>query len=100
MIYYGIAAIFPLIMWFINDYVARVNELDDKQKEKLKRRLTIVAILPMFLIFVLRDEYIGADTIGYVRFFQKEVRRYSFAELLNQDLMRIEIGYRLYTCME
>lgn len=96
MIYYGIAAIFPLIMWFINDYVARVNELDDKQKEKLKRRLTIVAILPMFLIFVLRYKYVGVDTIGYVRFFQKEVRRYSFAELLNQDLMRTEIGYRLY----
>ena len=43
-----------------------------------------------------RYKYIGADTIGYVRFFEKEVRTYSFEELLNQDLMRIEIGYRIY----
>lgn len=96
MIYYGIAAIFPLIMWFINDYVARVNRLDEEQKKKLKYRLTIIAILPMFLLFVLRDQYIGADTIGYVRFFEKEVRKYSFAELLDQKLMRTEIGYRIY----
>lgn len=96
MIYYGLAAIFPLIMWFINDYVARVNQLDEEQKKKLTYRLTIVAILPIFLLFVLRYKYIGADTIGYVRFFQKEVRGYSFAQLFNQDLMRVEIGYRIY----
>ena len=96
MIYYGLAAIFPLIMWFINDYVARVNKLNEEEKKKLTYRLTIVAILPIFLLFVLRYKYIGADTIGYVRFFQKEVRGYSFAQLFNQDLMRVEIGYRIY----
>ena len=95
MIYYGIAAIFPLIMWFINDYVARVNKLE-KQKEKLKRQLTIVAILPIFLLFVLRYKYVGGDTIGYVRFFQKEVRSYSWAQLFDADTMRFEIGYRIY----
>ena len=96
MIYYGIAAIFPLIMWFINDYVARVNQLDAEQKKKLTYRLTVVAILPIFLVFVLRYKYMGADTIGYVRFFQTEVRGYSFSQLFKEDLMRVEIGYRIY----
>ena len=50
----------------------------------------------MFLIFVLRYKYIGADTIGYVKFFETEVRDYSFRALLRQDEMRTEIGYRLY----
>ena len=96
MIYYGIAAIFPLIMWFINDYVVRVNRLDEQQKKKLTQRLTIVAILPIFLLFVLRYKYIGADTIGYVRFFQKEIRSYSWGQLFETDTMRFEIGYRIY----
>ncbi len=96
MIYYGIAAISPLVMWFLNSYITKVNQFDDKQKVKLKNFLTVVAILPMFLLFVLRYKYIGADTIGYVRFFQNEIRTLSFGELLNQDIMRIEIGYRIY----
>ena len=49
MIYYGIAAIFPLVMWFFNDYWIRANRLDEQQKRKIKYRLTIAAILPMFL---------------------------------------------------
>ena len=97
MIYYGIAAIFPLIMWFINDYVARVNRLDEQKKKKLTHQLTIVAILPMFLLFVLRYKYIGSDTIGYVRFFQKEIRSYSWLEVFSKDTMRFEIGFRVYT---
>ena len=96
MIFYGIAAIFPLVMWWLNDYVAKVDRLNEEQKKKNKYRLTILAILPMFLLFVLRYKYVGVDTIGYVRFFENDIRRYSFAELLNQDLMRSEIGYRLY----
>ena len=96
MIYYGIAAIFPLAMWFLNDYLTRGDRLDEQQKRKIKYRLTIAAILPMFLLFVLRYKYVGADTIGYVRFFESEIRRYSWAELFNQELMRTEIGYRLY----
>ena len=96
MIYYGIAAIFPRVMWFFNDYWVRANRLDEQQKKKIKYRLTIAAILPMFLLFVLRLKYIGADTIGYVRFFENDIRTYSFAELFNQELMRSEIGYRLY----
>ena len=96
MIYYGIAALWPLVMWFFNYYVTRVRQLNDKQKRRLRYFLTVIAVLPMFLLFVLRYKYIGADTIGYVRFFEGEVRKYTFAELLNTDLMRIEVGYRIY----
>lgn len=96
MIYYGIAAIFPLIMWFLYSYLIGRNQYSDKQKLKLRMLLTVVSIVPMFLLFVLRYKYVGADTVGYVRFFQSEIRGYSFAELLNEDLMRAEIGYRIY----
>ena len=96
MIYYGIAALWPLVMWFFNYYVTRVRQLNDKQKRRLRYFLTVIAVLPMFLLFVLRYKYIGADTIGYVRFFEDEVRKYTFAELINTDLIRIEVGYRIY----
>lgn len=96
MIYYGIAAISPLVMWLLNSYMTKAYQFDDKQKVKLRNFLTVLAILPMFLLFVLRYKYIGADTIGYVRFFQNGVRTLSFGELFNQDLMRIEVGYRIY----
>lgn len=96
MIYYGIAALWPLVMWFFNYYVTKVRQLNDKQKRQLQYFLTVIAILPMFLLFVLRYKYIGADTIGYVRFFENEVRKYTFAELLNSELIRTEVGYRVY----
>lgn len=96
MIYYLIGAIFPLIAWAINYHAQNKYELDNEQSVKLKNRLTLFAIFPMFVIFVLRYKHIGADTIGYVEFFEKKIGEYSFSELLSQDLMRTEIGYRLY----
>lgn len=96
MIYYLIGAIFPLVAWAINYHAQNKYEFDEAQSVKLKNRLTLFAIFPMFLLFVLRYKYVGPDTIGYVRFFENEVRQYSFSQLLNQDLMRTEIGYRLY----
>ncbi len=96
MIYYLIGALFPLVAWAINYHAQNKYQLDGAESVKLKNRLTIFAIVPMFLIFVFRYKYIGADTIGYVRFFEQDVRKYSFSELLNQDLMREEIGFRLY----
>lgn len=96
MIYYAIAAIFPLFMWGLNDYMVKYYRLDGKKKEALRNKMAIIAIVPMFLLFVLRYKYVGVDTIGYVRFFQEEIRRYSFFELFDQELMRSEIGYRLY----
>ena len=96
MIYYGIAAIFPLAMWPFYSYITEKHQYSDKQKTKLRTLLTVLSIAPMFLLFVLRYKYVGGDTIGYVRFFQNEIRGYSFAELLNEDLMRTEVGYSIY----
>ena len=97
MIYYGIAAIFPLLSWAFYDWWCKRNGLEEEKKEKFKVGMVIAAILPMFLLFVLRYKYIGADTIGYVRFFQKEIRAYSFLELFKEDAMRFEIGFRIFT---
>ena len=96
MIYYGLAAIFPLLCWAFHDWWVQQNNLSEKKKKDFKMGMVVAAILPMFLLFVLRYKYIGADTIGYVRFFQNEVREYSFWELLDEELMRTEVGYRLY----
>lgn len=97
MIYYGIAAIFPLLCWGFEEWWLKQEKLSEEKKKQFKIWMVILAILPMFLLFVLRYKYIGADTIGYVRFFQKEIRSYSFLELLNADTMRFEIGFRIYT---
>ena len=96
MIYYGLAAVSPLFCWAICSWWQKENQLKGAAYEALKKRLTVLAVLPMFLLFVLRYKYVGVDTIGYVRFFQNEIRQYSFGQLLNKDLMRVEIGYRLY----
>ena len=96
MIYYGIAAVFPLLCWAFHEWLNKQNNLSEKKKKKFKIGMVVAAILPMFLLFVLRYKYIGADTIGYVRFFQNEVRKYSFWQLFDEKLMRVEVGYRLY----
>jgi hypothetical protein len=97
MIYYGLAAIFPLLCWAFHDWWIKLNKLSEEKKKKFKIGMVVVAILPMFLLFVLRYKYIGADTIGYVRFFQKEIRKYSWAQLFDVESMRFEIGFRVYT---
>lgn len=96
MIYYALAAIFPLIAWFLYDYIGKVNKLDEKGKEKLRKQLVFLAALPIFFLFVFRYKTVGSDTIGYVKFFQSTVRQYSFQQLVVEGLMRSEIGYRLY----
>lgn len=96
MIYYVISALWPLAMWLLYYSTTKAGRMEDKQKIKLKNALAVISVLPMFLVFVLRYKYIGADTIGYVRFFEGEVRKYTFAELLNTDIMRVEVGYRIY----
>ena len=96
MIYYGLAAICPLFCWCINWWWQQQNQLNKEDEKKVKKWLTVLAVLPMFFLFVFRYKYVGVDTIGYVRFFQTEIRKYSFIQLLDQDLLRVEIGYRLY----
>lgn len=96
MIYYGIAAIFPLLCWGFYEWWLKQEKLSEEKKKQFKIWMVILAILPMFLLFVLRYKYVGADTIGYVRFFQKEIRGYTLLELFDEDLMRFEIGFRIY----
>ena len=96
MIYYVLSALFPLLMWLISDNQSKFHQLDEEKKQRLTNRLTIIAIIPIFLLFVLRYNYIGADTVGYVSFFKSEIRNYSFKELFDQDSMHLEIGYRIY----
>ena len=97
MIYYGMAAIFPLLCWAFHDWWIKQNALAEDKHKKFKTGMVVTAILPMFLLFVLRYKYIGADTIGYVRFFEKEIRSYSWKQLFDADTMRFEIGFRVYT---
>ena len=97
MIYYGLAAIFPLLCWAFHDWWIKLNKLSEEKQKKFKIGMVVASILPMFLLFALRYKYIGADTIGYVRFFQKEIRGYSWKELFDADTMRFEIGFRVYT---
>lgn len=96
MIYYGFAAVAPLVCWAICSVWQKENRLKGAAYETLKKRLTVLAVLPMFLMFVLRYKYVGPDTIGYVRFFQNDIRQYRFGQLLSKDFMRFEIGFRLY----
>ena len=96
MLYYLIAAVCPLLGWLIHDNWTTRNQLNSEEIDKVKNWLVVLSILPMVFIFVFRDKYVGADTIGYVRFFEGEVRDYTFRDLLNKELMRVETGYRIY----
>lgn len=96
MIYYSIAALFPLI---INLYLyqRRLNtDIDEVRYEKSKKRLLFVAVLPMLLLYGLRYKRIGADTIGYVRFFEDTIREFSFIDVFDTEIHRTEVGYRFY----
>ena len=88
MIYYGLAAIFPLLCWDFHDWWIKLNKLSEEKKKNFKIGMVLMAILPMFLLFVLRYKYIGADTIGYVRFFQKEIRRIQLFILVLAENLR------------
>ncbi len=96
MIFYGIAAIFPLLCWFSYDRLVIRRNLQDKNTQGLQKQLLFVAVLPMFLLFVLRYKSVGVDTIGYVKFFEQEIRSFSFQDLLLKDVLRVEVGYCLY----
>ena len=96
MIYYAVAALFPLLINYYLYYRKTFSGIDEVTLEKSKKRLLVLAVLPMALLYALRYKKIGNDTVGYARFFEIDVRKYSFVELLDPDLHRTEIGYRLY----
>lgn len=97
MIYYALAAIFPLLVNAYLYHKRTVTDIDENQYEKSKKRMLWLAVLPMILLYGLRYKRIGSDTIGYARFFEDEIRSYSFNELFDSELMRFETGFRLYT---
>ena len=96
MLYYLIAAISPIIAWMFYDSWVKSREISEDKKRRLMKWTAFISILPMFLLFVLRYRTIGADTPGYVTMFETTIRSYSFRDLLNSELMRPEIGFRIY----
>ena len=91
MFLYILVALFPLVIGFFYDARQPVAvaaddadgvadgeavTLDKMQAKKLKRRrwwLLLVAALPMFVLVALRGPHMGADTGGYLKFFDQMV---------------------------
>lgn len=96
MLYYLIAAIAPIVGWFFYDSWVKNKEISEESKLRTKKWVVFISILPMILLYVLRYRTVGADTPGYVFFFEDTVRAYSYKDLISSELMRVEIGYRLY----
>ena len=97
MIYYAIAAVFPLLINYYLYHRKIFFTLSEDRFLKSKKRMLVLAVLPMALLYGLRYEKIGNDTIGYVRFFETTVRKLSFSELFESGDERFEIGFKLYT---
>ena len=71
MIYYLVAATIPLLIgWWRNFYFNNYGVVEMK-KAKAEKWFVFFAILPIFLLYVLRGDHVGVDTIGYVRNFQE-----------------------------
>ena len=96
MVYYLIAAIFPLFGWGMNHWINQNYQLTGRQKKRVEWWMVIISILPMFLLFVLRNKVIGTDTSGYVRLFMETIPKYSFNEILQGKTTSNEIGFSLY----
>lgn len=96
MIYYLIAALSPLVGWLVHGFVSERNRPDRKTEYKQRAWILLFSILPMVLLFVLRYKYVGSDTIGYVSFFQYEIREESFGDIFAEFFVNAESGFRLY----
>ena len=93
MIYYLIVATFPLLVNFFQTNINRGNRIKFKDSKKSLGYI-IIAILPMFLLYVLRYKQVGPDTIQYVNGFYN-AKHLSFIEVINSK-ERTELGFRLY----
>lgn len=94
MIFYLVAAMTPLFLWYITGREKKINSEDVGLGARI--RLTLLGIAPMFLMFVLRNNHVGGDTPGFVRFFFG-VRELSFPELfVNKYTKDTEWGYLVY----
>jgi len=77
MLIYIAVALFPLLVGtYYNARIGRyLTEEETISKKYLRKRWTwlLVAALPMFALIAFRGEYIGADTRGYLRFFNEMI---------------------------
>lgn len=97
MIYYLIAALFPLVCGAIYQQIKTDDSLLDKGVDNKKIWWTIIAVLPMFLLFVLRFKYVGTDTIGYVRQFETGMDNVKLSEIFSSSYKgRHERGFAVY----
>lgn len=95
MIYYIIAAAAPLITWYIGELMKKSDRKRNVHRDT--KWLAYLGVLPMFLLFVLRNNHVGPDTVGYVNFFQNTVRDVDFDKLfVNKFTKRNEPGYLVY----
>ena len=97
MIYYLIVALFPLACGAIYKQIKTNNALLMKRVDDKKVWWTFIAVLPMFLMFVLRYKYVGPDTIGYVRQFETGMDNVKVSEILSSSYKgRYERGFAVY----
>ena len=94
MIYYIIAALFPILMHYVNTIYNSGGT--EKHKTRTRDILLLVAFLPVFLLFVLRDKYIGADTSVYVNIFS-EIDKISFSKIIYGNYYKKDVGFYVFT---
>lgn len=88
MIYYMCAMIFPLLVPAM---------FPEKLHGKMfKRFAVLLAILPMFLLFVLRHKTMGVDTEDYVLYLRL-LKPYTYKSLIYTNDFHVEIGFLFYT---
>lgn len=77
MLIYVAVALFPLLVGtYYNARIGRyLTEEETISKKYVRKRWAwlLVAALPMFALIAFRGEYIGADTRGYLRFFNEMI---------------------------
>jgi len=96
MIYYLIAALFPMVGWLAHELIVDANKPDAKTEKRQRAWILLASILPMVLLFVLRYKYVGTDTIGYVRQFEDGIRSIGLDEIFRDFFVEEESGFRLY----
>lgn len=99
MIFYLVAAIVPLLIWYLGVRERKFNNAVGSENSENKGTsiwLVLLGVLPMFLMFVLRNNHVGGDTAGYVGFLNS-VRDIDFFEMFVYKHTRDEeSGYLIY----
>ena len=95
MIYYVIAALAPLVAWYVGELIKKTNRKTNVERDL--KWLLYLGVLPMFLLYVLRASNVGGDTPGYVRMFQDILPDVDFVDLFTSKQTKgEEYGYLVY----